>query len=247
MRAMRLGLGIVAITLLLPSCDEKKDATPTPAPVTATAAPATAAPTPAPSAAPDGRPSADAGSAAPAKPAAAPAPTPTSQDPTTAPAATPSVAPPALPPTEPPAQFDASEEKFGELKFGLSVERVQELFPGMKAKGTRRANLVDDGALAGYDQQWVDKAAGVTVTMTSETKKGPQIVSGFVIESPSTLKSASGVGVGDRVEVVKKAYPETSDSDPGPGELFALDGWLTLTMKDGKVASMSFAEPYMGG
>lgn len=245
MRAMRLELGIVALTLFLASCDGKQDVEPATAKATTTAPPTAAAPSPAPS---------DAGSARPGQPALAEPPASPSKDPpppaiTTAPAVPP---PPATPPataaapTEPPEEFDASAEKFGELKLGLSVERVQELFPGLKAKGGRRADLVDDGVLVGYDQKWVDKASGVTLTMTSETKAGSQILSAMVIEAPSTLKSSSGVGVGDTVAAVQKAYPETADSDLGPGELFALNGWLTLTIKDGKVASMTFAEPYMG-
>jgi hypothetical protein len=214
---------VLAAVLLLAACDDAK--TPAPAAVAADAPSPAPATKPAPAVAPTKKPETAAAAPA-APPAAAPAPVPT--------------------PTPVAAEFDPFKEKFGELSFGLAVDRVQELFPAIESKGKRRADLVDDGQLAGYDQQWIDKTSGVTLTLTSETKTSAQTVSSISIESPSTLRTSSGIGIGDTVEAVRKAYPEIFDGE-SDAELVTLEGWLTLTIKDGKVAKLAFSEPYMGG
>lgn len=220
---------ILAALLLISSCDDGKKAPPATSASVAPAAPAKAG---------------AADTTVKAAPAAAPTKPP--ETPTVVPTSPPPAQPPVAPPTKVAEEFDPSKEKFGELSYGLSVQRVQELFPAIKAKAGRRANMVDDGVLAGYDQQWVDKTSGLELTLTSETKKSAQTVSSISIESPSMLRTSSGVGIGDTVEAVKKAYPESSDGE-SEAELFALEGWLTFTIKDGKVANIAFSEPYMGG
>lgn len=237
---------ILAALLLLSSCDDKKAVPSTSA--SAAAVPATK---------PVADPLADAKNNAVSKQngdkadVAAPPPT-VSTKPSDAQTVSPASASadPQAPPTPsaPPVAeaFDASTEKFGDLSFGLSGERVQELYPAIKPKGGRRANVVDDGVLVGFDQKWVDKASGITLTMTSETKKAQQVVSGIVIEAPSTLRTSSGVGIGDTLAAVKKAYPETFEGE-SENELVTLDGWLTLMIENGKFAWIALSEPYMGG
>jgi len=162
---------------------------------------------------------------------------------TTSSAATPT--PPAAPAVEQPplgVGVEAREEHLGELKLGMPAARVKELLPDAKSKG----KMTENEEAGQFEQIW--EAPGVRVNMVSEKKNGEQTVEYITVTAPSTLKSARGVGIGDAVDAVKKAYGESPEPDltDGDGDQLSYGG-IVFTVKDGKVASIVIGEPSVEG
>ncbi|MCB9707059.1 MAG: hypothetical protein H6711_34780 [Myxococcales bacterium] len=109
---------------------------------------------------------------------------------------------------------DADEaDELARMEKVLSTESLGPLKPGMSAaeviaavgEPTKREKIWEEGATGSFVQTWrYDQ--GLQLEMISETRKGPQSVSGITIAAPSTYKTARGVGLGTPREEAAKIY-----------------------------------------
>ena len=68
-----------------------------------------------------------------------------------------------------------------------------------------RGSIDELAATGTFEQVWT-YADGLTVVMQSDTRSGPQSLSGVIIEAPSTLKTRRGIGLGASWDAVERAY-----------------------------------------
>lgn len=108
---------------------------------------------------------------------------------------------------------DDIDEQLGTFKPGTPAEVIIAAVGEPKSKG----RMFTEEASGDFFQTWTWQD-GLSIAMSSDTRKGPQRASRLTITSPSTLKSKKGVGIGStRADVIKhygsKRAPESEPED----------------------------------
>ena len=136
------------------------------------------------------------------------------------------------------AIFDCNKETIGGLLLGAPESKAFAVFSGKPIKGKDELW----GADGEWHQNWTWLEHGANLDMSSAEEMGTKQVSSIEIKSPSTLKTARGIGIGDSESKVRKVYKDAlseEESDPGVrlvvGSMF---GGLLFTIEDGKVTSI---------
>ncbi len=98
-------------------------------------------------------------------------------------------------------------EKIGELKIGLKVDKIIELL----GKPEEKSKLELWGADDSYHQEWNYKTKGISLDIIGKTE-AEQVVNMITISEPSKLKTLKQIAIGSPIEDVKKAYIESIDT-----------------------------------
>jgi hypothetical protein len=110
-------------------------------------------------------------------------------------------------------------ELIGNLAIGQSSAEIRSRHGQPQSMGA----IDEEMTLVGeFEQEW-EFADGLTLTMTSTTRSGPQQVGFISIEAPSTLATRRGIVIGSEREAVERAYGDVraDEIDPQPDSFTA--------------------------
>ncbi|MEZ4451339.1 MAG: hypothetical protein R3B09_17805 [Nannocystaceae bacterium] len=141
---------------------------------------------------------------------------------------------------------EAAAERFYE------GERIGALAIGMRdaaliqavGKPTRRSGRAFVEYSGGYEDRWEWAGRGLTVTMASDGERGAQHALAVMIEAPSELRTARGVGLGEAADRVRKLYADVKSPDSDEevaDEVFvagSIYGGLFFMFEEGKVKTI---------
>lgn len=152
-------------------------------------------------------------------------------------------APAELPIEPPPAAEPETEvddfalmksELIGNIALGDSSAAIRSRHGEPRMTGA----IEESPATGSWDQTWTFPD-GLTLTMSSSTRSGPQSVSAVTIVSPSTLKTRRGIGIADSREAVERAYGDVRSDDLDVGDdVFvagSIYGGLVFSFENGLV------------
>jgi hypothetical protein len=127
-------------------------------------------------------------------------------------------------------------ESVGQLKYGLSLQKVIDLF-GNPSKETKTELWTGDGE---YHQtiKYFEEGIELDVIGESETQKKVNMIT---ISKPSKLKTLKNIGIGSDYNDVENAYKDqiaTDFSDKESIVVGSIYGGLIFTLKNNKVASI---------
>lgn len=133
-------------------------------------------------------------------------------------------------------------ESLGKLKIDLPASEVIKLL----GKPARKSELQYWGADGRYHQDWYYPDCGITLNMVSNmvspTEDEPQTIAFVNIESPSTLETKRGIGIGSSVNDVISAYGEEQESETSiPSQHFvagSIYGGLMFSFENGYVSEI---------
>lgn len=129
-------------------------------------------------------------------------------------------------------------ESLGKLKIDLPASEVIKLL----GKPARKSELQYWGADGRYHQDWYYPNCGITLNMVSPTEDEPQTIASVKIESPSTLETKRGIGIGSSVNDVISAYGEEQESETSiPSQGFvagSIYGGLIFSFNNGYVSEI---------
>jgi hypothetical protein len=126
-------------------------------------------------------------------------------------AVTPETAEPADP-SEPAEQQDPfvfmRSELIGDIAIGDSSAKIRHGHGEPQSMGA----IEEMGATGEFEQTW-KFADGLSLTMTSTTRSGPQQVGFVIVEPPSTLATRRGIAIGSERAAVERAYGDVRSQD----------------------------------
>ncbi|MBK8266492.1 MAG: hypothetical protein IPK80_34845 [Nannocystis sp.] len=129
------------------------------------------------------------------------------------------------------------DEVIGGLRIGLPAAEVIKLLgePG------KRGRIEEEGATGEWVQSWDYKDQGVSISMSADTRKGPQTLHSLRIAAPSAFKTSKDIGIGSTRKAVLAAYGKLRDPEDPSGdaaEIFiagSIYGGVFFTFKADKV------------
>jgi hypothetical protein len=133
-------------------------------------------------------------------------------------------------------EFTYDKEQVGKLHLGLTAKEVKQIIPGQPQRGKDEKWGADDA----YHQEWQYPKEGVTLSMVSEKKGGPQSLERITITSPSRLRTQRGIGIGSTEAEVNAAYGRFRNAgDSRAGELLvagSVFGGVMFDFQQGRVS-----------
>lgn len=112
--------------------------------------------------------------------------------------------------------------KLGPLHLGLDAASVVAAL----GEPTEKSDPVEEGATGLFVTEWSWPAQGAWITLSSETKEGPQAIERLQLTSPCPLKTPEGIGIGSTAEQVLFAYKAQLDPETPPTEQAIVAGSL---------------------
>lgn len=133
-------------------------------------------------------------------------------------------------------KVNMEDESIGKLKYGLSFQKVIELF-GNPNKETKAELWTADGE---YHQtvKYLDKGIELDIIGNYEDEKKINMIT---INKPSELKTSKNIGIGSDFKTVEKAYKNQIDTDFSNKESIVIGtiyGGIIFTFKNNKVESI---------
>ncbi len=131
-------------------------------------------------------------------------------------------------------------EAIGELRLGMEAVEITELLGQPKKKD----EISESAATGEFTQSWEYPDIGITLDMTSASRRGGQSLGNIRASAPCELKTTRGVGIGSTREEVERAYGDVQDkqdSDPAITSRFvagSIYNGLIFDFEDGKVSYM---------
>ncbi len=145
-----------------------------------------------------------------------------------------------FPPAARCGSFDYVSEKIGELKLGMTEDKVAAALPG--AKPPRRGPVKLFGADGLYHQTWTFPDAGVELDLASASANGMKTVEAITISPPCKFQTSREIRIGSSAAQALKAYKAVynkQESKPGQSLVFgSVFGGLIVSVKDGKVSGL---------
>ena len=129
-------------------------------------------------------------------------------------------------------------ERIGDLRLGMSESALKDKIPCRLQRGPEELWGADEA----WHQDWVYKACGITLGMSSDKKGGRKSIASISVSAPSELSTRRGIRIGSPEQEVRKAYrrdwnQEDSQANGGfvAGSVF---GGLIFQFKGGQVSSI---------
>ncbi len=133
--------------------------------------------------------------------------------------------------------FIPSEESIGGVRLGMSEK---EALDSISCNPHKQHEKIYGSSGASFEI-WTFHDCGIELQMVSQKKKSMKSVRGILVQKPSELKTAQGIGIGSMEKEVEIAYGQFKNIDfSREMEAFVVtsakgDAGMKIDIKDGKV------------